>query len=574
MNFEELRINVPKMWQRSFDNESNYWKDISNLKSTEFDISNLDNYEKHLPQITIPHGPNTCFISATLIMLEMMLSYMASRNSEEEKLYKLLNRVRVEQDDIELNVLLVNMQCLVFNPKLALNKRNKELILKNIPIVSEFNVKTTIEGVIEYNRLAIQKTFGINLTSELRIIRDKLQLNPYVALTYLAQYITQENKENCLFIYFLNDSKKITIIDNVLNEISDILHKKDETNFYYQCLVKIGYGEKTNVVKDDIMNIFMNFTNVYIDYIEEMNNLFIDTVRTNDWQKAPYLFDLMTILDPRFISMTIMNRDRNDRTFNVRKMLFKMYWKLNDKVISVPEFMKMLIVDNRVKLNYGFSKPSMQFNFEKTYLNTIGLDYNGAFDIKNGAYAYDNRQINHIGFLNRYIRKSIPLFVNKRHAQLLRKTEIVFKEVSETFESGQHWNVKIIQPIEMQEDFDLTATCLDDCINTEIPLDEEDVNENINFYMFKTKSVPNHPKIEYVTFDIERMSNDYNFCLVVPSKTLENENMHIKGGKLIISVIILIAVIVIVVIVIILKKSNEIKEGLEKFTVRKKYYRK
>ena len=125
-------------------------------------------FHSHIPFRQIYHEIHTCFVASAMTLLEVALSYIPEHEmtNDENKLFKLLNFVRYGLK-VEQTIFLVNMQCIIFNPTLGMNRRNKYFLLNNVPMVSSFNPKWTLGELIQYNTNAIKSAYDENIQSKI-----------------------------------------------------------------------------------------------------------------------------------------------------------------------------------------------------------------------------------------------------------------------------------------------------------------------------------------------------------------------------------------------------------------------
>lgn len=277
-----------------------YWKNIENMKYNYY----FRSHESHLPTHTILHSFNTCSITSMSMMLQIALSYVSNKTYTEELLYKLLKLALIRGDEDDQLIFLNNMQCLIFNPTIAMNKRNKFMILHNIPIVSKFNVSASFNEIINYNIMALSSAFNINekeLRSRIRNISNKLL--PYKDFIHVCLNTLPPSMKT-VFINFYNDAEYFDI-----HEINKTL----TTSYSY----------------DGLKSLFIDFLNIVHEVIVEINQIFIDEIRKNDFDKCPYLYDLTTIFDPM-----LMKLDITDQLIGINAFNFKFFSKITDKNID------------------------------------------------------------------------------------------------------------------------------------------------------------------------------------------------------------------------------------------------
>ena len=181
IEFSNLKDESIKIWRYQIKGrENDYWNEINNLHEVD--------YENHVPSVAIHHYPNTCFIATAVEFLEIALSYVKDKTTEERRLYNVLQKAIFDNEyHLQEMSFITNMQCLVFNPILALNQRNRELILKNIPIVREFLPYATLKEIIDYNFAVLRRVLKIK--RDISDLNYNIDVNAFKTLFILSSIL-------------------------------------------------------------------------------------------------------------------------------------------------------------------------------------------------------------------------------------------------------------------------------------------------------------------------------------------------------------------------------------------------
>lgn len=487
------------------------------------------NHESCFPQRTVLHSFYTCFIATASNLLQIALSYIRNKTNEEKQLHQLLKLVLLRGSTEDQLIFLNNMQCFILNPILGLNERNKYMILKNIPIVKEFNIKMSLMDVIRYNINVISKSYseeeGLILESKIITIINKLSIYEKFIKCVIRSI---PEKFQHLFIELDNE---IEILD------FDLLRQQVKDND-----IKIRFNRKSLLYLEyaDVERIMNTFINKLHECIIGINELFIETISIHNWKETPYLFDIVNTFDP----LKMMFRINEDASNTLDKIGLRLKWKVTEKVIDVPSFIYLLIEDNRQPI-YFYNSFKRIYSFRKisAYYRKFH-DYNGSFNLPNIRFLY-NFNFASIKFdsLPSYsITENIstPMFVKRTDVKYIKNASIV----AEAKFNGSHWNTEINNK---------TKYVIDD-----VKTDNE-INSSLSIVSIEAIPDEKHNNLFYIDEYETIESENENICLIVPDEIMEMKHIKINGGffcSLIIIVIIFVTILFIIVLTITINKIN------------------
>lgn len=481
-----------KIWKNRCNEK--YWKDYRNLNYRYYYLT----HERHMPTHTILHSTNTCFIAGACNLLQIALSYVENKTCEELQFYKLMKRALIRGDEDEQLIFLNNMQCFVFNPILALNRRNKYLILNNIPLVTCFDPRYSLNDLINYNIDAIYEVYQINLKDKINDIFNMCKYWPLYLL--LVKYKDREYNRI----------------------IKSILMDPDEFYDWTEWLNKYKLDIKT-APKD----VIYRFTNELHSAIIETDKLFAETIYKLDWQECPYLYCLTTFIKPIEIETSLIRFELTSdiNTLNCLDVLnIRFTSKIDEKVIDIPTFVDLLTKDNRINIEYAFKKYSSSFNIKNPYHI---LNYNGSFSFPHINNFYNTTTNN---------SNRTPTFVKYSEKDKM----IDFKEVASIYDSGWHWNIKVEKSFIID---DMEKLQTNNIHNSTIKIPTFTITDNKDYTFVK------NIETDFKTVD--------NFVLMIPDEILERKHIRISGGKeLIFSITLAFFLLIVIIIEIIILIKN------------------
>ena len=194
-----------------------------------------------------------------------------------------------------------------------------------------------------------------------------------------------------------------------------------------------------------------------------------------------------------------------------------------------------------MKYCYGDS-----FSFKKSLYYELSSQ-NNAIILKNIGFLFSKLYTAKNAKLPYYsIKQDNPLFMERKFTDMYLHD---YKIVSEVYNSGNHWNLKIKSPIvSNNENYEIKYKdyeyILDDMGN-EITIQ----NYEREFNILET-DVSNFKFIYRVKYNDGSLKDDDNICLLIPKHVLENHHIKMKGGESFIFNLLIIVLFIVLIIII------------------------